>query len=112
MVDGSLSRQQLHHQPNDSGDMKAYRSSDGTWWGVSVQSPSHSNALVLFAHPDGTTSKRDRYAWVNASSPEASDPRARLRPDSVLSTLDDRALAKLFRRSMPVETVRPTYIVS
>lgn len=92
--------------------MKAYRSSDGTWWGVSVKSPSHSNAMVMFAHPDGTTSRRDRYAWFNASTPEASDPRARLKPEALLSSLDDRALAKLFRRSMPVDTQRPSYIVS
>jgi len=77
-----------------------------------VQSPSHSSALVLFAHPDGSTSKRDRYAWLNATTAEASDPRARLKPDAVLSTLDDQTLAKLFRRSMPVETERPSYIVS
>lgn len=92
--------------------MKSFRSPDGTWWGVRVQSPSHSSALVLFAHPDGSTSKRDRYAWLNATTAEASDPRARLKPAAVLSTLDDGTLAKLFRRSMPVETERPSYIVS
>ena len=92
--------------------MKTYRSPDGTWWGVSVKSPSHSSAMVLFAHPDGTTSRRDRYAWFNASTAEASDPRARQNPVTVLTSLDDRALAKLFRRSMPVDTERPTYIVS
>lgn len=92
--------------------MKSYRSPDGTWWGVAVQAPSHSSALVRFAHPDGSTSKRDRYAWYNASTAEASDPRARLNTGALLSALDDRTLARLFRRSMPVETNRPSYVVS
>ncbi|MBV6522288.1 MAG: hypothetical protein MNPFHGCM_02434 [Gemmatimonadaceae bacterium] len=92
--------------------MKTFRSPNGTWWGVRVQSPSHSSALVLFMHPDGATSRRDRYAWLNASTAEASDPTARLKPDAVLASLDEPAIARLFRRSMPVDTRRPSYIVS
>jgi len=92
--------------------MKPFRSPDGTLWAVRVQSPSNSSALVLFAHPDGSTSRRDRYAWLNASTAEANDPQARLKPHVVLATLDDRIIARLFRRSMPVDTQRPSYIVS
>jgi hypothetical protein len=68
--------------------------------------------MVVFAHPDGSTSRNDRYAWLNSHSPDANDPRARLKPAAVLDSLDERQLATLFRRAMPVHTDRPTYIVS
>jgi hypothetical protein len=72
----------------------------------------HSSALVIFHHPTGDSARRNRYAWFNASRPEASDPRARLAESTVIGALDDRTLQRLFRRSMPVETPRPAYIVS
>lgn len=77
---------------------------DGTAWGVLVKVPSHSSAMVMFMHPDGATSRRDRYAWYNARLPEANDPVARLTPKEVSERLDDRTLGLLFRRSMPVQT--------
>lgn len=81
-------------------------------WGVEVEMPSHSGALVIFHHPTGETSRLNRYAWVNARVPEANDPRARLGSDDVLQSLSDQDLATLFRRSMPIVTQRPSYIVS
>lgn len=92
--------------------MKSYRSTDGTAWGVTVQVPSHSSAMVMFAHPDGITSRRDRYAWLNVHTPDANDPRSQVKPAVVLKELDEATLARLFRRSMPVHTDRPSYVVS
>lgn len=91
--------------------MKTYRSPEGTTWTVDVESPSHSSALVVFVHP-APTGRHNRYAWVNAKGPQANDPRARLDPKIVLDGLADRDLARLFRRSVPVHTDRPTYIAS
>jgi hypothetical protein len=92
--------------------MKTFRSSDGIWWGVVVSVPSHSSAMVVFRHPDGSTNRNDRYAWFNAHQAGANDPRSRLSPQAVLDKLDDRAIAKLFRHSMPVHVDRPRYVVS
>lgn len=85
-------------------NMKEFRGSDGVRWGVQVTSPGSSNAMVVFHHPDGTSSSKDRYAWFISSGPEARNVSARLDPDDVLEMLDDRALSRLFRRSMPVST--------
>lgn len=92
--------------------MRSYQSPDGTAWGVEVKVPSHSSAMVCFRHPNGKTTRSDRYAWYNAHQPEASDPRARLTPKQVQEALSDGELAALFRRSMPVHTERPRYVVS
>ena len=92
--------------------MKTYRSSDGTVWHVHVEVPSHSSALIRFAYPAGGTGRRDRYAWLNARGPHVNDARSRLQPAATLESLNERELARLFRRSMPVETERPAYIVS
>ena len=93
-------------------DTKSFRAPDGTVWGVEVEMPTHSGALVVFMHPDGRSGRRDRYATMNARVPQANDPRARLEESGVLASLDDRELARLFRRSVQIETVRPSYIVS
>lgn len=93
-------------------DTKSFRAPDGTTWGVEVEMPTHSGALVIFRHPTNNTHRLHRYAWVNAQVPQANDPRARLKAPGVLASLTDRDLARLFRRSMPIETVRPSYIVS
>jgi hypothetical protein len=89
--------------------IRAFVGPDGTPWGVRVKVPSHSSAMVVFMHPDGETSRRDRYAWYNANLPEANDPVARLTPSEVAERLDDRTLQRLFRRSMPVQTEWPSY---
>lgn len=91
--------------------MKSFSSIDGTQWQVLVELPSHSNAMVVFVHPSATA-LRNRYAWLNAHGPQVNDPRARLSPAAVLDGLADRELAKLFRRSMPIQTSRPSYIAS
>lgn len=74
--------------------------------------PTHSGALVIFLHPDGDTARRNRYAWLNARRPEASDPRSVLPVRAAADALTERELARLFRRSMPIEATRPSYVVS
>lgn len=92
--------------------MKTFHGPDGTAWAIEVLMPSHSSAMVVFRHPAGDTARFNRYAWVNAATPTAGDVRGRLTTDEVLTALDDRALARLFRRSMPISTDRPAYVVS
>ncbi|MEO7771739.1 MAG: hypothetical protein ABIX19_11985 [Gemmatimonadaceae bacterium] len=82
--------------------MKTYRASDGTVWGVKVQSPSSSNSMILFRHPDGRSSRLDRYNWVINKGPEARSVTSRVDPEAVLQSLDDAAIARLFARSMSV----------
>jgi hypothetical protein len=82
--------------------MKSFTAPDGTTWGVAVQSPGSSNAMILFRHPDGRSSRRDRYNWIISHGPEARSVTARLEPAKVLAHLDTAAVARLFQRSMPV----------
>ena len=82
--------------------MRSFRSSDGTMWGVEVALPGSSNAMVIFRHPDGRSSRKDRYNWFISSQPEARSVTSRLSPDKVMQAIDDVLLGKLFSRSMPV----------
>ena len=82
--------------------MKTYTAPDGISWGVSVQSPGASNAILYFRHPDGESSRLDRYNWVINHGPEARSVTARVVPDKVLERLDAGQIARLFARSMPV----------
>jgi hypothetical protein len=84
--------------------LREYQSPDGIRWNVVVQSPTHSSAMLLFKHPDGETSRLDRYAWVNSST--VTDPRERLTAKSVMDALTDADIARLFRRSMMVSANR------
>ena len=84
--------------------MKTFRSADGTEWGVDVRAPGSSNAMVVFMHPNGNTSRRDRYAWYIWHGPEARSVTSRLAPKEVLERLTDRDLAMLFRRSTAIDT--------
>ena len=82
--------------------MKTFTSHDGTSWKVDVQLPGASNAMIVFRHPDGSTSRKDRYNWILNEGPEARSVTGRMSVDKVLGTLDDARVAELFRRSMPV----------
>ena len=84
--------------------MREFRSPDGVTWKVLVQLPSHSGAMLVYQHPDGQSSKLDRYAWINSAT--TTDPRERLASKSVLDALTDADLARLFRRSMMVSANR------
>ena len=82
--------------------MKTFTAPDGTVWGVKIQSPSSSTSMIMFRHPDGNSSRRDRYNWVINQGPEARSVTARLDPETVLGQLSDETIARLFGRSMPV----------
>jgi hypothetical protein len=87
--------------------MKTYQSPDGVQWGIQVQNPGSSNAMVVFRHPDGASSRLDRYNWYISRGPEARSVTSRLSTDKVLAALDDATLAQLFRRSMRVSRPDP-----
>jgi hypothetical protein len=82
--------------------MKYHTSPDGTKWGVVIQAPGSSNAMILFRHPDGSTSRLDRYNWVLNHGPESRSVTARQDPEQVLESLGDAEITRLFQRSMPV----------
>ena len=82
--------------------MRTFRDSDGLTWGVEVTLPGSSNAMVVFRHPDGSSSRRDRYNWFISNQPEARSVTSRLSPAKVLESIDDVVLGRLFARSMPV----------
>ena len=82
--------------------MRDFQSSEGIRWGVQVQNPGASNAMLVFHHPNGGTARLNRYAWVQLDQPEASDVTARLNPAKVLDGLADADLTRLFRRSMRI----------
>lgn len=81
---------------------KIYTAPDGTRWSAGVQSPGASNAMIVFRHPDGRSSRLDRYNWIINHGPEARSVTARLSPDRVLEQVDAAELTRLFQRSMPV----------
>ena len=87
--------------------MKTHTSADGTTWTVAVQSPGSSNAMVVFRHPDGRSSRLDRYNWYISQGPESRSVTSRLTPEKVLEHLNATEIAALFRRSMPVSRPDP-----
>ena len=91
--------------------MRTHRASDGVEWGVEVVLPGSSNVMIVFRHPDGRTSRRDRYNWFISQGPEARSVTSRLSPDRVGEFLDDVAIGMLFSRSMPVSrpAIEPNY---
>jgi hypothetical protein len=81
---------------------RRYTAPDGTNWIVQVMLPGATNAMIVFEHPDGTTSRRDRYNWVNIAGPGARNVTSRAEASAVLRELTDVQIALLFRRSMPI----------
>lgn len=82
--------------------MATYRSTDGTVWRVNVSNVGASNAVVLFQHPDGESTRKDRYNWYISKGPEAKSVTGRLDPKKVAQSLTGDDVDLLFRRSMPV----------
>lgn len=82
--------------------MRNFISPDGVVWGVDVDLAGSSNAMVLFRHPNGRSSRLDRYNWFLSSGPESRSVTSRLSPSKVLESLSDQDIARLYRRSMPV----------
>jgi hypothetical protein len=64
--------------------------------------PGASHAMVVFRHPNGRTSRLDRYAWRNIDGPEARNVTARVDADGVLERLTESDMALHFRRSMRI----------
>ncbi|HMA01615.1 MAG: hypothetical protein ACM34L_05055 [Gemmatimonas sp.] len=81
---------------------RRYTGPDGTNWLVQVMLPGATNAMIVFEHPDGGTSRRDRYNWVNIAGPGARNVTSRADATAVLRELTDAQIALLFRRSMPI----------
>lgn len=84
--------------------IKPFRGPDGTNWGVEVQVPGASNAMIVFHHPGGRTARLDRYAWEIWDGPESRSVTSRVSIDKIMATLTDEKLRLLFRRSMPVSS--------
>ena len=82
--------------------IRAFRAPDGTNWGVEVQVPGASNAMIVFHHPGGKTARFDRYAWEIWNGPESRSVTSRVAADKIMQSLTDDKLTLLFRRSMPV----------
>jgi hypothetical protein len=87
--------------------MKTWRSPDGIDWVVDVDLPGSSNAMVVFRHPNGTSARLDRYNWYLSNGPEARSVTSHLSKSKVLDSLDDHALARLYRRSMRISRPDP-----
>jgi hypothetical protein len=87
--------------------MKTWRSPDGIVWAVDVDLPGSSNAMVLFRHPAGASSRLDRYNWFISDGPEARSVTSHLSKTKILEQLDDTELAKLYRRSMKISRPDP-----
>jgi len=83
---------------------RRYTGPDGTNWIVQVMLPGATNAMIVFEHPDGGTSRRDRYNWVNIAGPGARNVTSRADASAVLRELTDAQIALLFRRSMPISS--------
>ena len=82
--------------------IRPFRGPDGVNWGVEVQVPGASNAMIVFHHPGGRTSRLGRYAWDIWNGPESRSVTSRVSADKIMQSLTDEKLARLFRRSMPV----------
>jgi hypothetical protein len=87
--------------------MKLWRSPDGIDWAVDVDLPGSSNAMVVFRHPNGGSARLDRYNWYLSNGPEARSVTSHLSKSKVLDSLDDQALARLYRRSMRISRPDP-----
>jgi hypothetical protein len=87
--------------------MKNWRSSDGIDWLVDVDLAGSSNAMVIFRYPNGGSARLDRYNWYLSNGPEARSVTSHLSKAKVLESLDDQALARLYRRSMRISRPDP-----
>ena len=82
--------------------MRTFQSADGLRWGVEVMLPGASHVMVVFRHPNGRTSRLDRYAWRNIDGPDARNVTARVDVGEVLERLTESDIALHFRRSMRI----------
>ena len=69
--------------------IKPFRGPDNTNWGVEVQVPGASNAMIVFHHPGGKTARLDRYAWDIWTGPESRSVTSRVPPEKILERPDN-----------------------
>jgi hypothetical protein len=81
---------------------KNWRSPDGIEWSIEVDLAGSSNAMVLFRHPAGASSRLDRYNWFISNGPEARSVTSHLSKTKILESLGDGELRALYRRSMHI----------
>src|SRR3954463_15360796 len=86
---------------------KSHIAPDGTTWLVSVESPGSSNAIIMFRHPDGRSSRLDRYNWIISHGPESRSVTSRLTPDKLLEQLDAAPIPRLSQPPRPVSRRDP-----
>ena len=82
--------------------IKPFRGPDGTNWGVEVQVPGASNAMIVFHHPGGKTARLDRYAWEIWNGPESRSVTSRVSVEKIMQQLTEERLQRLFKQSMPI----------
>ena len=82
--------------------MKSWKSPDGVSWLIDVDLAGSSNAMVIFRHPAGASSRLDRYNWFISNGPEARSVTSHLSPAKIMESLGERELAALYRRSMRI----------
>ncbi len=81
---------------------RSFTSPDGVDWIVQVMLPGATNAMIVFEHPDGGSSRRDRYNWINIAGAGARNVTSRADAAAVLRELTEGQIALLYRRSMPI----------
>jgi hypothetical protein len=82
--------------------IKPFRGPDGTNWGVEVQVPGASNAMIVFHHPGGKTARLDRYAWEIWNGPESRSVTSRVSVEKIMQQLTEKRMGALFKQSMPI----------
>jgi len=87
--------------------MRVWQSPEGINWVIDVDLAGSSNAMVLFRHPGDKTGRLDKYNWFISNGPEARSVTSRLSTDKVLESLDDAAIARLYRRAMNISRPDP-----
>jgi hypothetical protein len=86
---------------------RTFLAPNGVTWGVEIDLPGSSNAMIIFRHPDGRSARDDRYNWVLSNGPEARSVTSRLEPARVMEGLSDAEIGALFRRSMRISRPDP-----
>jgi len=86
---------------------RIWRAPDGTDWYIDVDLPGSSNAMVIFRHPHGASSRLDRYNWFISTGPEARSVTSHLSKAKVLEGLSETDLVRLYRRSMKISRPDP-----
>jgi hypothetical protein len=82
-----------------------FRAPDGSSWSVEIRTPGTSTALIVFRPVSGVDGS-DRYTNYIAPDGERSGVMGRLDAAVVLDAIDERAIAKAFRVSVPVNARR------